>query len=137
MRLICTHVDWASAKPTVTCTSNPRAVMPVTTPVSPPDPVRRVQVVRTHRDAAELRRRSEKTVHERVDGLVVEVGRFAGLLDSAFVHDQELVGDLHGLVLVVGHEDRRHVDLLVELLDPRAELRADLRVERAERLVEE
>ena len=50
---------------------------------------------------------------------------------------RDLVGDLHRLVLVVRDEDGRHVDDVVEPAQPLAELGADARVERAERLVEE
>ncbi len=53
------------------------------------------------------------------------------------VHDHDLLGDLHRLLLVVGDEDRRHVDLLVQPAQPFAQLAAHLRVERAERLVEQ
>ena len=68
--------------------------------------------------------------------MLVEVVRLAGLLDSALVHDHDLPGDLHRLLLVVGDEDRRHVDLVVEAAQPLAKLLADVRVEGAERLVQ-
>ena len=47
------------------------------------------------------------------------------------------VGDLHRLLLVVGDEHRGHVDLVVQPAQPGAQLLAHLRVERAERLVEQ
>ena len=53
------------------------------------------------------------------------------------VDDRQVVGDLHGLLLVVGHEHGRHVDLVVEPAEPRPQLLAHLRVEGAERLVEQ
>ncbi len=56
---------------------------------------------------------------------------------AALVHDDDLLGDFHRLLLVVGDEDRRHVDLLVQPAQPFAQLRAHLRVERAERLVQQ
>jgi hypothetical protein len=52
-------------------------------------------------------------------------------------HDHDLVGEVHRLLLVVRHEDRRHVHLVVQVSQPGAELLAHARVERAERLVEE
>ncbi len=55
----------------------------------------------------------------------------------ALVHHHDLLGDLHRLLLVVRHEDRRHVDLLVQPAQPFAQLAADLRVQRAERLVQQ
>ena len=51
--------------------------------------------------------------------------------------DHDLVGDLEGLLLVVGHEDGGHVHLVVQPAQPVAQLLADLRVEGAERLVEQ
>ena len=45
--------------------------------------------------------------------------------------------DLHGLLLVVGHEDGGHVHLVVEPAQPCAQLLAHRGVERAERLVEQ
>ena len=69
--------------------------------------------------------------------MVVEVGRLAGLLDRAVVHDHDLLGDVHRLLLIVGDEDRRHVDLVVKAAQPLAQLGAHPRVERAERLVEQ
>ena len=54
----------------------------------------------------------------------------------SFITD-DLVGDVHRLLLVVGDEERRHVDLVVQAAQPLAQLGADLGVERAERLVEQ
>ena len=75
--------------------------------------------------------------HELVGGVLVEVARAPDLLDPPVVHHHDLLGDLHRLLLVVGDEDRRHVDLVVEPPQPGAQLLADGRVERAERLVEQ
>ena len=47
------------------------------------------------------------------------------------------VGDLHRLLLVVGDEHGRDVDLVVQAAQPGAQLGADVGVERAERLVEQ
>ena len=54
---------------------------------------------------------------------------------SFMTHDP--VGDVHRLLLIVRDEDRRDVHLVVQAAQPRAQLLADARVERAERLVEE
>ena len=66
----------------------------------------------------------------------ISAGR-ADLLDAAFVHDHDAVGDLEGFFLVVGDEDAGDVDLVVQAAEPLAELLAHLGVERAERLVEQ
>ena len=68
--------------------------------------------------------------------MLVERARRTSLLDLALVHDDDLLGDVHRLLLVVGDEDRRDVDLVVETAEPLAKLLADGRVERTERLVE-
>ena len=70
-------------------------------------------------------------------GRLVQLARRAGLLDPAVVHDDDLLGDLHRLLLVVRDEDRRDVDLVVQPAQPLAQLGADLGVERAEGLVEQ
>ena len=59
------------------------------------------------------------------------------LLDAALVEDDDAVGDVHRLLLVVGDQDGGDVDLVVQPAQPRAQLGADLGVERAERLVEQ
>ncbi len=74
---------------------------------------------------------------ERVGGALVEVVRRPGLLDAAGVDDRHLLGDLERLLLVVRHEDRRDVDLVVQPPQPVAQLLAHRRVQRAERLVEQ
>ena len=53
------------------------------------------------------------------------------------VHDGDLIGDLHRLLLIVGDEQRRHVHDVVEPREPFAELGADAGIESPERLVEE
>ena len=70
-------------------------------------------------------------------GVVVELARRPDLLDAAVVHDGDLVGDLHRLLLVVGDEHGRDVDDVVEVREPVAKLGANARVEGAEWLVEE
>ena len=75
--------------------------------------------------------------HELGLRMVVQIPGRAGLLDPAVVHDHDLLGDVHRLLLVVGDEDGRHVDLLVEAAKPHSQLLANVRVERPEGLVEE
>ena len=70
-------------------------------------------------------------------GCVVQLVGRADLLDRAVVDHHDLVGDLHRLLLVVGDEHRGDVHLVVQPAQPVAQLLADLRVERAERLVEQ
>ena len=66
----------------------------------------------------------------------ISAGR-ADLLDLALAHDDDAVGDLEGLLLVVRHEHAGDVDLVVQAAEPLAQLLAHLGVERAERLVEQ
>ena len=99
--------------------------------------VEELDVVRADEDVAERLSIADERHHELARGLVVELARAADLLEPAVVDDGDLVGDLHRLVLVVRDEDRRHVHDVVELAQPLAQLRADARVEGAERLVEQ
>ena len=96
-----------------------------------------LDVVRPDERLAQRLRVADEGHHELARRLVVELARAADLLEPAVVDDGDLVGDLHRLVLVVRHEDRRHVHDVVELAQPLAKLGADARVEGAERLVEE
>ena len=93
--------------------------------------------MRADEAVADLVDRADEAHHELRRRVLVEVHRRPGLLDAALVHDHDLLGDVHRLLLVVGDEDRRHVDLVVEAAQPVAQLLADLRVERAEGLVEQ
>ena len=96
------------------------------------------QVVRAHELPPQPRDRAE----EAHDELVRRARRRAraGAPTCSMrpvVHDHDAVGDLHRLLLVVGDEDGRHLDLLVQPAQPGAQLGADLGVERAEGLVEQ
>ena len=96
-----------------------------------------VDVVRAHELLADLADRAEEAHHEAVRRPVVELARTADLLDPPVVHDRDVVGDRHRLLLVVRDQDGRDVDLVVQPPQPLAQLGADLGVERAERLVEQ
>jgi hypothetical protein len=87
--------------------------------------------------AGEHVHRPEEAHDERARRLLEDLRGGAHLLDAPGVHEHHAVGDLEGLLLVVGHEDARHVQLVVEPAQPAAELLADAGVERAEGLVEE
>ena len=82
-------------------------------------------------------RRADEARDEDVGRPVVELERRARLLDDAGVHDDDLVGHRHRLDLVVGDVDGRHLEALVQRLDLRAHLHAQLGVEIGERLVEQ
>ncbi len=93
--------------------------------------------MRSDRDTAERRDRTEEAHHEVVGRVVVQLVGSTDLLDRAVVDDDDLVGDLHRLFLVVGDEHGGDVHLVVQPAQPVAQLLADLRVERTERLVEQ
>src|SRR5690606_36662738 len=59
------------------------------------------------------------------------------LLQTPAVHHADPVGHREGLFLIVRDEDRRDPDRALDDADRAPELVADLRVERAERLVEQ
>ena len=80
---------------------------------------------------------AEEPGDERGRRVLVQLLGRAHLLDPPAVEHHDLVGDLEGLLLVVGDEQARDVDLVVEPAEPGAQLLADLGVEGAERLVEE
>ena len=56
---------------------------------------------------------------------------------APLVHDDDAVGQLERLFLIVRHEDARQMDLLVKPPQPAAQLLPDSGVERTERLVQE
>src|SRR3954447_5650043 len=99
--------------------------------------VAQVDVVRAHEVPGQGRDRPEEAHDEGVGGLVVELGGRTDLLDATFVDHDDLVGDLEGLLLVVGDEHGGHVHLVVQAPEPVAQLLAHLGVEGAEGLVEE
>jgi hypothetical protein len=80
---------------------------------------------------------AEELEHERRRRAVVDLVRRPVLLDPALVHDDDPVGHLHRLFLVVGDENAGDVHLVVQAAQPPAQFLADPRVEGAEGLVEE
>jgi hypothetical protein len=65
----------------------------------------------------------------------VEVIGLAALEQAALVHDADAVGEREGFLLVMRDQDRRHVQLALDLADGPSQFLADLGVQRAERLV--
>ena len=90
-------------------------------------PVRAEQEIR----AAEERRDEPRA------GPLIQRARLADFLEPAAVHDADSVGHAERFFLVVRHEHRRDSDGALDLADRAPQLLADLRVERAERLVEQ
>ena len=67
----------------------------------------------------------------------IELGRCGDLLGATARHDADPVGHREGLFLVVGHEDRRDHQALLERSDLIAKFGAHLGVQGRERLVEQ
>src|SRR5262250_554972 len=82
-------------------------------------------------------RLTEEIAHEGGGGLFVERARRANLLDAPAVHHRDAVGEAERLDLVVGDEEHGDAEAALEELDFHAHLLTELRVEIAERLVEE
>ena len=70
-------------------------------------------------------------------GPLIQRARLADFLQPPAVHDADAVRHAEGFVLIVRHEHRRDADGALNLADRAPQLFADLRVERAERLVEQ
>ena len=69
--------------------------------------------------------------------MVVQVVGRTDLLDPPVVDHDDLVGDLEGLLLVVGHEHGGDVHLVVQATEPVAQLLADLGIECTEGFVQQ
>ena len=61
----------------------------------------------------------------------------AHLLDAAFVHHRNPVGNFQRLLLIVGDEHAGDVNFVVQLPQPAAEFETDFRVQRAEGFVQQ
>ena len=79
----------------------------------------------------------DELVDKRAGGPVVDLLRRADLLDASLVHDDDFVGDLQGLLLVVGHKQSGQMDFVVESAEPAPEVLPDLGIERSKGLVEQ
>src|SRR5262245_28439200 len=96
-----------------------------------------LEVVWTDERVIEPVDRADEPHHEFARRVLVEIAWFSGLLDPAFVHEHDAVGDVHRLLLVVRDQDGGDVDVLVEPSKPGTELLSHPGVERAERLIEQ
>ncbi len=81
--------------------------------------------------------RADEVADEGVRGTLEQLLRRAGLHHRAVVHDHDLVGEGQRLGLVVGHVDHGDVEGAVDLLEGRAQLPFQVRVDDGERLVEQ
>ncbi len=81
--------------------------------------------------------RAEEGGDEARGGARVQLVRAAHLEQAAEVHHADAVGQREGFFLVVRHEHGGDAELALDLTDRPPQLFADLRVERAERLVEQ
>ncbi len=68
---------------------------------------------------------------------MVDLVRTADLLDAAFVHHRNPVGNFQRLFLIVGDEHAGDVNFVVQLAQPAAQFQTDFRVQRAEGFVEQ
>ena len=82
-------------------------------------------------------RRAEEARDELVCRMVVQLVRRALLHDVPVLHQHDVVGHGHGLGLVVRDVDGRNAQLELDLLELVAHLIAQLRVEIAQRLIEQ
>ena len=87
-------------------------------------------------DEIHRRRPDESGNEDRIRVVVHLVGR-ADLLDVTIPHDDDPLGQGHGLDLIVGHVDDGGLDRFVQLLDLGPHLGAQLGVQVGQRLVEQ
>ena len=78
-----------------------------------------------------------KVAVKRRGGLGIDALGRSFILDAALVHDDAMVGERHGLLLVVGDMDEGRADPLLDGLQLVLHLAAELEIEGAERLVEQ
>ena len=81
-------------------------------------------------------RRADEVTDEGVPGLLEQLDRRADLHDLAQIHDHHPIRDRQRLGLVVGDVDHRARQLLVQLLQLRAQHPFQMRIDHGERLVE-
>ena len=90
-----------------------------------------------HELVADATDRTDEAHHELGRRTVIDVARGADLLDRPRAHHRDPIRDLHRLLLIMGDKYRRRALLVVQASQPRAQLGADDRIQRAERLVEQ
>ena len=83
------------------------------------------------------RRRAKKARNKGVGGVQEQFHRGADLFDAAVVHDDDLVGQRHGLDLVVGDVDAGDAKAFVQALNLGAHLGAQFCVKVGQRFVEQ
>jgi hypothetical protein len=80
---------------------------------------------------------SEKAINEGGARREINVLGRAHLLNSSMVHHHDVVGKLERFFLVVGNENGRDMEFIVQRSQPATQFFAHLRIERTERLVEQ
>src|SRR6476660_2700546 len=80
---------------------------------------------------------AQKVVDERGHGMMVNLVRTSNLLDAAFIHYRDTVGNFQRLILIVGDKDAGDVNLVVQLAQPAPQFQPHLRIQRPEGFVEQ
>ena len=80
---------------------------------------------------------AEETRHIKRGGLGVELLRLTDLQQDAAFEHANAISQFVRLLLVVGHENRGDLEAALDFFEASAELRANLNVQGAERLVEQ
>ncbi len=69
--------------------------------------------------------------------MMIDVVRGSHLLDAAFIHHRDPVGNFQRLFLIVGNKYAGDVNFVVQLAQPAAQFETDLRIQRSERFIEQ
>jgi hypothetical protein len=80
---------------------------------------------------------AEELVNKRSCRMVIYLVGSADLLDFSFVHHHHAVGDFERLVLIMGDEQARDMNFIVQPAQPCAQLPAHFGIKRTERLIEQ
>ena len=83
------------------------------------------------------RGRPEEVRDKQVDRVVVDLQRGSHLIDVPVPHDDDSVGQRHGLFLIVGDVDEGLLQLLVQAVDLGPHLLPELRVQVAQGLIQQ
>ena len=75
--------------------------------------------------------------HKARPGGLVDLRRLAHLLQPPIVHDRDMIGDAHGLVLVMGDIHEGDTDLVMDQRELQAHPLAQLEIQRRQRLVQQ